>query len=187
MTHRLRDAHFDDLDAITGIYREAVENGVSSYELTPPSLAEMTRRFEDLTAQNYPYIVAEDHAGQVLGYAYAGAYRARPAYRWTVEDSIYLAPQARGMGLGKKLLSELVQRCTSLEFRQLIAVIGGAHPASVQVHRALGFELTGTMRATGFKHGRWLDTTIMQLSLGEGSTSDPEADAYPGTLYEKAE
>jgi phosphinothricin acetyltransferase len=182
MTILLRDALHTDLETITEIYRDSVENGVASYELTPPILAEMTRRFRMLTGVGYPYIVAEAEDGVLLGYAYAGAYRTRPAYRWTVEDSIYLPPQSRGRGVGKALLGELIERCTVLGFRQMLAVIGGAHPASVNLHRAMGFALTGTIKATGFKHGSWLDTVIMQLELGEGSAADPDMDTYPGTL-----
>jgi phosphinothricin acetyltransferase len=179
----IRDARHEDLPAITGIYAESVMNGVASYELAPPDLAEMESRFTAIAGQGYPYIVAEVGNGRVLGYAYASAFRTRPAYRWLVENSIYLAPDARGRGIGRGLLDELVNRCTGLGFRQMIAVIGGAHPASVAVHRAAGFSECGRMEATGFKHGRWLDTVLMQLPLGEGSTTDPDPDRYPGTLF----
>lgn len=179
----IRDACRDDLSTITVIYAESVANGVASYELTPPDRAEMETRFAAITKQGYPYIVAEDGAGRLLGYAYASAFRTRPAYRWLVENSIYLDPEVRGRGIGRALLDELVTRCTDLGFRQMIAVIGGAHPASVGVHRAAGFSECGRMTATGFKHGRWLDTVLMQLPLGEGATSDPDPSRYPGTLY----
>ncbi|WP_419906924.1 N-acetyltransferase family protein [Hoeflea sp.] len=182
MTYTLRDAMPTDLEAITGIYRESVKNGVASFELTPPDLAEMSRRFSALKDGGYPYIVAEER-GDLLGYAYAGAYRTRPAYRWAVEDSIYLAEGARGRGIGRALLAEIIARCTALGFRQMIGIIGGNHPASVALHKALGFEHAGTLKAVGFKHGGWLDTTIMQRALGEGRETDPDPSRYPGTLY----
>ncbi len=180
----LRDATIADLPAITEIYRESVLNGVATYEIVPPSEAEMTSRFSTIISHGYPYIVAIDAAGTIVGYAYASAFRTRAAYRFLVEDSIYLAPSARGQGAGKMLLIALVDRCTALGFRQMVAVIGGAHPASIAVHRSVGFEDQGRMKATGFKHGRWLDTAIMQLALGDGSTSDPQDGAYPDTLYQ---
>ncbi|ASY58555.1 MULTISPECIES: GNAT family N-acetyltransferase [Sinorhizobium] len=183
MTFTLRDAVAADLPAITEIYRESVLNGVATYEVTPPSEAEMALRFSTITGSGYPYIVAADEQGSVLGYAYASAFRTRTAYRFLVEDSIYLAPESRGQGIGRALLEELVKRCTALGFRQMVAVIGGAHPSSIAVHRAVGFEHQGTMKATGFKHGRWLDTAIMQLPLGEGTDTLPAEGAYPDTLY----
>ena len=176
MSYAIRTAEAGDVPAIAEIYRESVLHGVASYEIEPPTLEEMHNRFSAITAAGYPYIAAVDMGGTVLGYAYASAFRTRPAYRWLVEDSIYLAPEARGRGIGGALLSELITRCTVLGFRQMVAVIGGAHPASVAVHRAAGFEHGGLMKATGFKHGRWLDTTIMQRALGEGAGTDPEPD-----------
>ena len=183
MTYTLRDAIAADFDAITEIYRDSVENGVATYELTPPTRDEMRRRFDELRGQDYPYIVAEGTEGVLLGYAYAGPYRARPAYRWTVEDSIYLPESARGKGIGKALLGELILRCEALGFRQMIAIVGGPQPGSTALHSSLGFEHVGTMKATGFKHGRWLDTDILQLQLGQGSETDPDPAAYPGSLY----
>ncbi|ABR61903.1 GNAT family N-acetyltransferase [Sinorhizobium medicae] len=183
MTATLRDAVAADLPVITGIYRESVLNGVASYEETPPTEAEMALRFSTITGSGYPYVVALDEAGAVIGYAYASAFRNRSAYRFVVEDSIYLSPAARGKGTGKALLSELIGRCTALGFRQMIAVIGGAHPLSIALHRALGFEQQGLIKATGFKHGRWLDTVFMQRPLGEGTTTTPAAGVYPDTLY----
>ena len=183
MSFILRDATSSDIPAVTEIYRESVLNGVASYELTPPDEAEMAARFSLITGNGYPYIAAVDAGGLLLGYAYASAFRTRTAYRFLVEDSIYLAPEARGQGVGKALLAELIRRCTQLGFRQMVAVIGGAHPASVAVHRAAGFEHGGLLKGTGFKHGRWLDTIIMQLPLGEGLASYPEPGLYPDTLY----
>lgn len=174
MTRLLRSACLSDLPAITDIYRDAVENGVATYELIPPSLEEMTKRFAVLADEGFPYVVAEDDTGVLLGYAYASAYRTRPAYRWTVEDSIYLSPGSRGRGIGRMLLNSLIEWCTQKGFRQMVAVIGGAHPASVQLHIALGFTHCGTIRASGYKHGRWLDTAIMQLELGDGRSRDPD-------------
>ncbi|MFD1327736.1 GNAT family N-acetyltransferase [Mycoplana ramosa] len=175
MNYTIRTADTGDLPAITEIYRESVLHGVASYEIDPPPLEEMQARFSAIIAAGYPYIVAIDTSGVILGYAYASAFRTRAAYNWLVEDSIYLAPEARGRGIGKALLAELIARCTALGFRQMVAVIGGAHPASIAVHRALGFEHGGLMKASGFKHGRWLDTVIMQLALGEGASSEPKA------------
>ncbi|WP_137129356.1 GNAT family N-acetyltransferase [Rhizobium sp. FY34] len=182
MTFRLRDASASDIPAITDIYAQSVLHGTASYELTPPDAQEMLARFNAIRTKNYPYILAEDADGAVLGYAYASAFRTRPAYRWLVEDSIYLAPQAQGRGIGKALLGDLISRCTALGFRQMAAVVGGASPASVKVHAALGFEVVGRMKGTGFKHGQWLDTIFMQKSLGDGTTTFPDEAQYPGTL-----
>jgi len=179
----LRDARQSDLPAITAIYADSVLNGTASYELDPPAETEMQERFLAITGKGFPYIAAEDPEGTLLGYAYASPFRTRPAYRWLVEDSIYLAPAARGCGIGRALLAELLQRCTQLGFRQMVAVIGGASDASVALHKGLGFETTGTMKGTGFKHGRWLDTVLMQIALGEGTASEPNPQTYPGTLY----
>lgn len=184
MSVSLRSATSDDLPHITAIYRDSVLNGTASYEITPPGIEEMTGRFLAIRDKGYPYLAAEDESGAFLGYAYASAFRPRPAYRWMVEDSIYLAPEARGRGVGRLLLDALVESCQTLGFRQMIAVIGGAHPASVAVHRAAGFTETGLLRGTGYKHGRWLDTMLMQKALGEGAESDPDLGVYPGTLFE---
>ncbi|HEX5935753.1 MAG TPA: GNAT family N-acetyltransferase [Pseudorhizobium sp.] len=183
MSFILRDATPADLPAISAIYADSVLNGTASYELAPPGEAEMHERFSSITSKGYPYVVAEDPAGAVLGYAYASAFRTRPAYRWLVEDSVYLDPRARRKGIGRALLAELIARCTALGFRQMIAVIGGASPASIAIHQALGFRLCGTLTGTGFKHGSWLDTVLMQIELGDGTASDPDPAAYPGTLY----
>ncbi|WP_377294424.1 GNAT family N-acetyltransferase [Rhizobium sp. SG2393] len=183
MTFTIRDARPSDIPALTAIYRESVENGVATYEISAPDEAEMATRFATITGNGYPYIVATDADDTVLGYAYASAFRTRSAYRFLVEDSIYLGPQARGRGIGRALLDQLVARCTTLGFRQMVAVIGGAHPASIGVHRAAGFIDCGTMKGSGYKHGRWLDTVFMQLQLGDGHETHPEAGTYPDTLY----
>jgi phosphinothricin acetyltransferase len=183
MPFRLRNAVAADIPAITAIYCDAVLNGTASYEIAPPDELEMASRFQAIREKGYPYIAAENDAGILLGYAYASAFRTRPAYRWIVEDSIYLAPEARGRGLGKLLLAALLTESQALGFRQMIAVIGGAAPASVGLHRAAGFTEIGLMKGTGHKHGRWLDTMLMQKELGEGTETDPDPTVYPGTLY----
>lgn len=182
MSLTIRKAETSDLPVMTEIYHHSVETGTSSYELNPPDLTEMRRRYEANLDLGYPYFVAEED-GVVLGYAYAGSFRSRPAYRWSVEDSIYLAPDAQGKGIGYQLLVVLVDRCEELGFRQILAIIGGASPASIAVHRKAGFEDAGVMKATGHKHGQWLDTVIMQKALGESATTQPDMDAYPGNQY----
>lgn len=160
-----------DLPTIQAIYAHAVINGTASFELDPPDLAEMTRRFEALTTGGFPYLVAHE-GDRVLGYAYAGAYRARPAYRGTLEDSVYIAPEAKGRGLGKALLTALITEAEARGFRQMIAVIGGSgHMASIKLHEALGFEHIGALKNVGYKHDQWLDTVFMQRALGEGDTT----------------
>ncbi|MCR9121158.1 MAG: GNAT family N-acetyltransferase [Phyllobacteriaceae bacterium] len=180
----LSDTTDADIPAITTIYADAVLNGTASFELDPPDEAEMARRFHAIRHSGYPHICARDADGTLLGYAYAGSYRARPAYRWTVENSVYVAPHAKGRGVGRTLLAEIIARCEALGFRQMIAVIGGSeHAASIGLHEALGFVHVGALPATGFKHGRWLDSVLMQKPLGKGQTSTPDPDTYPGTLY----
>lgn len=164
----LRDSREDDMPAIAAIYADAVENGTASFELTAPDVAEMTARRAALLKGGYPYIVAE-REGIVLGYAYAGAYRPRPAYGATVENSIYISPATRGQGVGKALLSRLIAEAEMRGFRQMIAVIGDSeNHASRALHAGLGFELVGILRSVGWKHGRWLDSVLMQRALGEG-------------------
>ncbi|WP_420407816.1 GNAT family N-acetyltransferase [Hoeflea sp.] len=180
---QIRDASNFDLPAITRIYADSVLNGVASYELVAPGEAKMAERMKAIISAGYPYIAAEGDDGKLLGYAYASAFRTRPAYRWLVEDSIYLAPEARGKGVGSALLEVLVARCETLGFRQMVAVIGGGHPASIALHHKAGFSSAGMIRGSGHKHGRWLDTVFMQRQLGEGTGSDPDPDAYPGTLF----
>lgn len=176
----LRDATRADLAAITAIYEHAVLHGTATYELEPPTLAEMGERFAALEEGGFPYIVAEA-GGDILGYAYAGPFRARPAYRFIVENSIYLAPAAQGRGLGRLLLAELVARCTALGFRQMIAVIGdgGADSASVKLHERMGFRHCGRMKGSGYKLGRWLDTVFMQLAMNGGAGLPPDPLSLP--------
>jgi len=147
--------------------------GTASFEVVPPDEAVMTARFTRLIAEGFPYMVAE-RAATVLGYGYVGPYRDRPAYRHTVEDSIYLAVEARSQGIGGALLRRLIDDAMVLGFRQMVAVIGdSANEASVRLHKAAGFVLIGTLKDVGFKHGRWLDTVIMQRALGRGAESQP--------------
>jgi L-amino acid N-acyltransferase YncA len=182
MTISLRPATPADIPAITAIYRQSVLGGTASYEIAAPDEAEMARRMDAILAQSYPYIVAEEES-HLLGYAYAGPFRTRPAYRWLVEDSIYLAADAQGKGVGKALLKALIEQCTDLGFRQMIAVIGGASPASIGVHASLGFAHAGGITGSGFKMGQWLDTVFMQLTLGEGNETLPNEATYPGNMF----
>lgn len=165
----------DDFDTITAIYRDAVLHGTATYELEPPDAVEMQQRWRALTDNDYPHLVAANTEGLVLGYAYAGPYRTRPAYRYSVEDSVYIAPAAQGMGVGRALLGALIDICQARGFRQMIAVIGGGteHPASVGLHARLGFREIGIIEASGFKHGRWLHTVLMQRPLGAGQRTLP--------------
>lgn len=170
----IRPSTVADLPAITAIYAWNVLHGTGTFELDAPDAAEMARRRDDVLAKGLPWLVAE-RAGQVLGYAYANHFRPRRAYRFCLEDSIYLAAEATGQGLGRLLLAELLARCEAAGARQMFAVIGDStNLGSIGVHRRLGFEHTGTMRAAGWKFGRWLDVVIMQKSLGMGARSAPE-------------
>ena len=167
----IRPATKADLPAITAIYADAVKAGTATFEIDPPDLAEMTRRFESLAEGGFPYLVATLD-GAVVGYAYAGPYRARPAYRATVEDSIYIAPQRQGSGIGRRLLGALIDYAAEAGARQMVAVIGDrASAGSIALHRRLGFSDVGVLKAVGFKHGRWLDVVLMQRSLGPGDAS----------------
>jgi L-amino acid N-acyltransferase YncA len=166
----LRCAELRDLVVITAIYEHAVQYGTASFEIDPPDQPEMTRRYETLRAVGFPFIVAEDQ-GAVVGYAYAGPYRSRPAYRFSVEDSIYVAPQAQRRGIGRALLQRLLEETERSGFRQMIAVIGdSANLGSIELHRASGFRLVGTFENVGFKFGRWLDSVLMQRPLGKGAS-----------------
>jgi L-amino acid N-acyltransferase YncA len=169
----IRTAEARDLEAITRIYEHAVRHGTASFELEPPTQREMARRYEALRSGGYPYLVAPLER-EIMGYAYAGPYRARPAYRWTVEDSIYIAPAAQRRGIGRALLDRLIAEAELGGFRQMLAVIGdSANVGSIELHRAAGFRLVGTFDNTGFKFGRWLDTVLMQRPLGTGATTPP--------------
>lgn len=172
-TISIRPAIASDIPGITEIYGHAVRHGTASFEVEPPDEAEMSRRFEKIVAGNYPYFAA-DLDGALAGFAYAGPYHARPAYRWTVEDSVYVAPTAVRTGVGRALLFRLIVECDLLGFRQMIGVVGdSANAASIELHRQAGFRVVGTFQAVGFKFGRWLDTVLMQRALGEGARTLP--------------
>ena len=172
-TVTLRAAQLSDLPQIQQIYAHHVATGLASFEETPPDLAEMTRRYETLMAAGYPYLVALVD-GQVEGYAYAGAYRARPAYRFSVENSIYVRADGRRRGIGKLLLEALIEESTRRGYRQMVAVIGdSANAASIGVHAACGFAMIGTLPSIGFKFGRWVDSVLMQRPLGPGDSTSP--------------
>ncbi len=180
MSFTVRPARPADLPQITAIYAQHVLHGLASFELTPPDLTEMTRRFEGLEADGLPYFVAED-SGEggtgVLGYAYAGYYRPRPGYRFCVEDSVYVDPGATGQGVGKALLEALIETATAMGFRKMVAIIGdSANAASIGLHASHGFLLAGTLRSIGFKHGQWVDSVLMERFLGEGDDSLPSAE-----------
>ena len=169
----IRPTEARDVAAITRIYEHAVRHGTASFEIEPPGDAEMARRQDALVAGGYPFLVAE-RGGEVLGYAYAGPYRARPAYHWTVEDSVYVAPEAQQRGVGRALLERLLAEAEVHGFRQMIAVIGDrAQTASIALHQATGFHFVGTFEAVGFKFDRWLDSVLMQRSLGPGASIAP--------------
>lgn len=169
----IRDARDSDLPAITAIYAHWVTHGRASFELDPPDLAEMTRRRATVLAGGYPYLVAE-HEGEVLGYAYASLYRARPAYRFTVENSVYVRPGGNRQGAGRALLEALIARCAESGFRLMIAVIGDSGNApSIGLHAACGFQPAGLLPGTGWKHGQWVDTVLMTRELGAGRATPP--------------
>ena len=169
----IRPADAGDLPAITEIYEHAVLYGTATFELIPPDLAEMTRRFGALVDGGFPYFAAAVD-GRVIGYAYAGPYRPRPAYRFTVENSVYLQPAIHRRGIGLQLLERLIEECERRGYRQMIAVIGdSANAGSIGVHTKTGFQMIGTHPHVGFKFGRWLDTVMMQRALGEGATTLP--------------
>ena len=169
----IRPATEADLPAITEIYAHAVRHGTATFELIPPDLAEMTRRFTALIDGGFPYFAASVE-GHVIGYAYAGPYRPRPAYRFTVENSVYLQPSTHRRGIGLQLMQRLIAECEARGYRQMIAVIGdSANAGSVGVHTRCGFQMIGTHRNVGLKFGRWLDTVMMQRALGEGGTTVP--------------
>jgi L-amino acid N-acyltransferase YncA len=169
----VRPATTADVPAITAIYRPAVLNGTASFEIAPPDEAETRRRMEAVVGAGFPYLAAE-RAGVVAGYGYLGAYRPRPAYAWSVENSIYVDPAAQRSGVGRALLSALIEIATARGCRQMIAVIGDSgQRGSIGLHRAAGFTFCGTVHAVGFKNGRWLDQVLMQRALGPGDSTPP--------------
>jgi phosphinothricin acetyltransferase len=169
----IRPVRAADMPAIAAIYGVQVDTSVSTYEVDRPDVAQMQQRMEAIVAHGYPYLVAE-RGGQVAGYAYASSYRARRAYRFTVENTVYVDNAQQGHGIGTALLEALIDACTQLGFRQMIAVIGeAANAGSVRLHERLGFRTVGVFQGIGRKHGRWLDTLQMQRALGDGDASDP--------------
>jgi L-amino acid N-acyltransferase YncA len=170
----VRDSRAEDVAAVARIYGYWVTHGFGSFELEPPGEADMAERRAALVAKNYPYLVA-DEDGAVCGYAYAGPYRSRPAYRFACENSVYVAPDAARKGVGRALLSALIARCEAQGFRLMIAVIGDSgNAASIGLHAELGFLHAGLLPAVGWKHGRWLDTVFMTRALGDGASTMPK-------------
>jgi len=173
----IRPATFEDIPAITRIYAHAVRHGTASFELEPPDETEMTRRMKAVLDGGFPYLAAETD-GAFAGYAYASFYRTRPAYRFTVENSVYVAAEMHRRGIGKALLLKLIEECATRGFRQMIAVIGDSDQnASIGLHAACGFTPAGNLRSIGWKFDRWLDTPLMQLSLGPGASAPAPARA----------
>jgi L-amino acid N-acyltransferase YncA len=168
-----RESTPHDIGAITAIFRHAVLHGTGSFEIDPPDAAEMARRRATIVDAGYPYLVAE-RAGVVVGYSYAGVYRPRPAYRFTVENSVYVAPDQQGAGIGRALLTALLVACEAREYRLMVAVIGdSANHASIALHASLGFVHAGALPAVGWKHGVWLDSVLMTRALGDGAATAP--------------
>lgn len=175
MPHNLlvRDASDSDMPAVQAIYAHHVIHGTASFELNPPTLEQMRQRRADACAHGLPFLVAE-RAGELVGYGYATLYRPRPAYRFTVEDSVYVREDMSGMGVGQALLRSVIERCIDSGRRQMVAIIGNSENlASIRLHERQGFRKVGVFESVGFKHGRWLDTVIMQRELGEGAGSTP--------------
>jgi phosphinothricin acetyltransferase len=173
MPLKLRAAAPPDIPAITAIYDHAVRHGTASFELEPPDEAEMLRRLQTLIDGGYPYLVAELD-DRIAGYAYAGPYRPRRAYRFSLENSVYIDPAMHRRGVGRALLYRLILESEARGFRQMIAIIGdSAHSSSIELHRNAGFRLVGTIENVGYKFDRWLDSVVMQRALGEGATTAP--------------
>lgn len=169
----VRAAAQGDIAAIQPIYAHHVLHGLASFEEVPPDAAEMRRRFEDVTGRGLPYLVAVE-GGEILGYGYCAPYRARSAYRYALEDSIYVRQGREGKGVGSRLLGELIRICEGLGYRQVVAVIGdSANAASIGLHARHGFVRVGTLRSTGWKFGRWVDSVLMQRPLGSGDGTPP--------------
>ena len=173
---RIRDAQDQDFPAVQAIYAHHVRSSLATFEVEPPAIGEMTRRHADVVGRGLPYLVAELD-GRLLGYGYAAPYRARPAYRYTIENSIYVAEDSRGHGVGRAVLAAVIARCEALGYRQMVAVIGdSANMASIGLHKALGFQQVGLLPAVGFKFGRWVDSVLMQRALGAGAGDLPLRD-----------
>jgi L-amino acid N-acyltransferase YncA len=177
MSLLIRDSLPADVPAITAIYGYSVLHDNASFELDPPDATEIARRRDVLLAGGFPYLVAEDAAGRVVGYSYAGTYRPRPGYRFTVENSVYVTPDCQGQGIGRALLPRLIERCEAAGFRLMIAVIGdSANHASIRLHASCGFSHAGLLPAIGWKHERWLDSVLMVRPLGQGASEQPATD-----------
>jgi phosphinothricin acetyltransferase len=175
----IRAAEPSDAAALAAIYGHHVLTGFGTFEETPPTPEEMAARLAGVARYGLPYLVAEA-AGQVLGFAYAAPFRPRQAYRFTAEDSVYIAPDAVGRGVGRAVLSAVIAACETAGLRQLVAVIGDSgNAASIGLHRALGFEPLGVGRSFGFKHGRWVDIVWMQKPLNGGDTRPPDTPGIP--------
>ena len=173
MRIELRPATPEDLGAVQAIYAPHVLKGLATFEEVPPSRDEIARRHKDVTGNGLPWIVAQ-YGDSVVGYGYCALYRTRSAYRYSLEDSVYVREEMHGRGIGKAILTELISRCEGLGYRQLIAVIGdSAHAPSINLHASLGFLRVGTLRSVGFKFGRWVDTVLMQRALGKGDGTTP--------------
>ena len=173
MSVKIRASVDGDIAAVTAIYAHHVEHGVASFELAAPDEAKMARRRESALAAGLPYLIAEVD-GLVAGFASAGPYRARPAYERTLENTVYVDAALHGRGIGGVLLSALIEACTALGYRQMIAVVGDSdNTASIRLHESHGFERAGLLRSVGFKHGRWLDSVFLQRSLGDGDENLP--------------
>lgn len=163
-----------DIAAITAIYGHYVRTSLATFDEIAPTAAAMAQRRADVHAAGMPFLTATDGHGTVLGFAYAGFYRPRAAYRFTLEDSIYVAAEATRRGIGRALLARLIEHCTAAGFRQLVAIIGdSANAASIGLHESAGFARVGLMPAVGFKLGRWVDSVMMQRALGNGSATPP--------------
>ncbi|MBI4275206.1 MAG: N-acetyltransferase [Rhizobiales bacterium] len=174
MAPLIRNASLSDVPAVARIYGHAVEHGTASFEVNPPDEIEIRKRMQALLDGNFPYLVAELDGG-VAGYAYARLYRTRPAYRFTLEDSVYIDPAAQGRGIGRLLLDRLLAESEQRGYRQMIALIGdSAQLPSIALHRAAGFRFVGNIENVGYKFGRWLDSVIMQRALGDGATTIPD-------------
>jgi L-amino acid N-acyltransferase YncA len=177
----VRDASEGEMPDVQAIYAHHVLNGLATFEESPPSAGEMNTRRKAVLASGLPYLVAE-MKGRVVGYAYATAYRPRPAYRHTIEDSVYVAEGYGGRGIGSALLGALIRRCEAGPWRQMLAVIGNSgNEGSIALHRSLGFTTAGTLKSVGFKFGGWVDTVLMQRQLGEGDGTLPESPAERGS------
>lgn len=175
----IRPARSDDTPALAAIYAHHVLHGFGTFETSPPDAAWMEAKRNDVQRYGLPFLVAEDE-GRLLGYAYAGPFRPRPGYRYTVEDSVYVAPDAMGHGVGRAALSAVLEACEAMGLRQVVAVIGDSgNAASIGLHKALGFEHAGVGKSFGYKLGRWVDVVWMQKALNGGDTSPPDGDGLP--------